>query len=186
MEDTPRVTLDEAVALVAKKGLQRGEHCVLNHAAPHDPRNTSCNRQSTHVLIERRVLPDGSRPVLPACADHGLGDSVAFDVFAWDALDHHEEHLEPDATPVEARISSAFSAMPFGGSAHFHRRKFERDGSYPPLTAEQIADNLERLRDELIEVAEKYERRGAELRALKRDLRAVGRLLALATEGVDR
>jgi len=74
----------------------------------------------------------------------------------------------------EVRIIRAFNSMPYGASAQFEHGE-HRNGY--TLTLEQIATNLERLRDVLVGVAERDQQTEQELRQVNADLGAWGRLM---------
>jgi len=90
MTSTPVLTLHEVSELLTAKPRSPYSDCVANHAGPHDHDVVDCGRPSTHLVIEHRILPDGSRPLIPMCADaaYALIDCNGWQIVSWDALRH--------------------------------------------------------------------------------------------------
>lgn len=65
------------------------------------------------------------------------------------------------------RIHAAFCEMPYGGIAHFAHR------SLTEMTLDDVADNLEKLRDVLQGVAERQNEQDAELAEINAEMRTV-------------
>jgi len=87
------------------------------------------------------------------------------------------ERAETQELSAERRIIGAFGSMPYGAAAEFEHGD-SRTGYV--LTPEQVATNLERLRDVLTAVQATNEAGARELYEYKMDLAAVGRLMMRA------
>lgn len=115
-----------------------------------------------------------------------VGTIATFASYVRDILNNHDLILQADASKLPiytesncitdailmSKLRRVFGGMPYGVAAHFV--KPELDSPYP---VETIISNLERLAEVLKGVAHEKEIVDAELRQMRSDLGALGRIL---------